>query len=47
METALILCDHLSIETTGGDRKRIADHMNDITRWYQDRTGRRLEKGAG
>lgn len=45
-ELGLILCDHLALATTGGDQKQIESHWNDLSNWYQSKTGLRLEKGG-
>lgn len=46
MELGLILCDHLALAAAGGDQKQIESHWNDLSNWYQRKTGLRLEKGG-
>lgn len=46
MELGLILCDHLALSMNGGDQNRIESHWNDLSNWYQSRTGMHLEKGG-
>jgi hypothetical protein len=46
MELGLLLCDHLALAISGGDRQQIANHMDDLSCWYRSKTGMQLERGG-